>query len=129
MGNGNVRQQDGESGQNSLLGTKRYPGSYKRFLRQRIDEFATSTDGVNPGDSEAGTGGNYVVKLADGTKDTVQGAICIRVLQNGELNLLTDDGQWFLFARGAWTSASPEQPSPHVSARTDKTQPSKRDAL
>lgn len=121
MGNGNVRQQDRESGQNSSPGTKRFPGSNKRFpgsnkgfsgSRQRIDEFATSTDEVNPGDSEAGTGGNYVVKLAEGTEIRVQGAICIRVLPNGELNLLTDEGQWFLFARDAWKSASPEQPSP-----------------
>ena len=114
MGNGNVRQQDGDSGQNSLTGTKHFPGTRKRFpgTRKRPDELANQIDETNTAYSEAGAEGDYVVKLAEGTEVPVRGAISIRVLKNGELNFLTDDGRWFLFAHGAWTSASPEQPSP-----------------
>ena len=111
MGNGNVRQQDGESGQYFLPGTKRWPSTGKRFPQPQSTTWVDKV-GKQVDETEAGASGDYVVKLAEGTEVPVRGAISIRVLKNGELNFLTDDGRWFLFAHGAWKSASPEQPSP-----------------
>ena len=99
-------------------GTKRFPQSAKRFpqsakgaegLRQWIDKTMKTY-------SEAGAYGNYLVEVPDGTGATkevpVQGAIAVRVLPGGQLNLVTDAGHWFLFAPGTWTRVSPEQPLP-----------------
>jgi hypothetical protein len=33
-------------------------------------------------------------------------------LENGELNLVTDAGRWFLFAPTVWKTAFPTQPQP-----------------
>lgn len=62
--------------------------------------------------SNAGAGGDYTVTLPDGDTITIQGAIAVKVLAHGELNLVTDTGRWYLFAPNAWRSASPNQPEP-----------------
>ena len=113
-GTATVRQKDGEGNQNSLPGTKRFPSSTKRFPQSTkwIDEFAKQMDETNAAYSQAGAHGDYEVKLAEGDKVTVQGAISIRVLKNGELNFLTDQGRWILFAPGAWKSVFPKEPFP-----------------
>lgn len=114
-GSGTIRQKVSEGNQHFLPGTKRFPESTKRFPESTkwINEFAKQMDETNAAYSEAGAHGNYVVKLAEGDKVTVQGAISIRVLKNGELNLITDQGQWLLFAPGVWKSVFPKEPFPH----------------
>ena len=62
--------------------------------------------------SDAGADGDYTVTLLDGERITIQGALAVKVLAHGELNLLTDAGRWYLFAPNAWRSASPNQPEP-----------------
>lgn len=62
--------------------------------------------------SNAGADGDYTVTLPDGDTITIQGAIAVKVLAHGELNLVTDTGRWYLFAPNAWRSASPNQPEP-----------------
>ncbi len=62
--------------------------------------------------SNAGADGDYTVTLPDGDTITIQGAIAVKVLAHGELNLVTDKGRWYLFAPNAWRSASPNQPEP-----------------
>jgi len=89
--------------------TKRFPGTTKRFLGStksidRVEKQMRKTD--------AGGSGDYEVRLADGTEVTVQAAMSIRVLRNGELNFLTDQGHWILFASGTWKHVFPKQPSP-----------------
>jgi hypothetical protein len=108
MGNGNVR--DGESGQNSLLGTKRFPRTGKRFPQPQSTTWVDKV-GKQVDETEAGASGDYVVALAEEDK-LVRGAISIRVLKNGELNFLTDEGHWILFASGTWKHVFPKQPSP-----------------
>jgi len=106
-------------------GTKRFPQMAKRFpqmakrfpqMAKGMEAFTQWVDETMTAYSEAGAYGNYVVKISDGmgaTKDVpVQGAIAIRVLPGGQLNLVTDAGRWFVFAPGTWTSVSPEQPQP-----------------
>lgn len=99
-------------------GTKRFPQMAKRFpqMAKGMEEFQQWVDETMTAYSEAGAYGNYLVKISNGmgaTKDVrVQGAIAIRVLPGGQLNLVTDAGRWFLFAPGTWTSVSPEQPEP-----------------
>jgi len=62
--------------------------------------------------STSGADGNYTVKLRNGESITIQGAITIKVLDHGELNLVTDTGRWYLFAPNAWKTAFPMQPEP-----------------
>jgi hypothetical protein len=62
--------------------------------------------------SNAGADGDYTVTLPDGDTITIQGAIAVKVLAHGELNLVTDTGRWYLFAPNAWRSATPNQPEP-----------------
>lgn len=96
-------------------GTKRFPQMAKRFpqMAKGMEEFQQWVDETMTAYSEAGAYGNYLVKIVGATNDVrVQGAIVIRVLPGGQLNLVTDAGRWFLFAPGIWTSVSPEQPEP-----------------
>ena len=60
----------------------------------------------------AGTGGDYTVTVTGGKEIPISGAIAIRVLDHGELNLLTDAGRWYLFAPHVWQTAFPTQPTP-----------------
>lgn len=62
--------------------------------------------------SDSGTEGDYTVTVNDGEPVQVVGAIGIRVLETGELNLVTDAGRWFLFAPTVWKTAFPTQPLP-----------------
>jgi hypothetical protein len=105
MGNGNATGQE----------TKRFPDTTKRFpdTTKRIDEFSQRIDATKIAYSDAGAYGRYVVKVAGGDEFTVA-AISIRVLNNGELNLLTDQGRWILFAPDTWKSVLPKQPLPDV---------------
>lgn len=99
-------------------GTKRFPQMEKRFpqMEKGREEFQQWVDETMTAYSEAGAYGNYLVKVSNGMGGTnevsVQGAIAIRVLPGGQLNLVTDAGRWFLFAPGTWKSVSPEQPLP-----------------
>ena len=102
MGNGNVTGQQTKRFPDS---TKRFPDSTKGFLQQ--------TDETKTAYSDAGAYGNYVVKVAGGEEVTVA-AISVRVLKNGELNFLTDEGRWILFAPDTWKSVLPKQPLPDV---------------
>jgi hypothetical protein len=61
--------------------------------------------------SNSGADGYYTVTVVNGKPITIN-AITIRVLNHGELNLLTDTGRWYLFAPGTWKTAYPEQPEP-----------------
>jgi hypothetical protein len=62
--------------------------------------------------SNSGGDGDYMITTPDGEKIPIDGAITIRVLAHGELNLVTDTGRWFLFAPGTWKTAFPKQPEP-----------------
>jgi hypothetical protein len=62
---------------------------------------------------DSGADGDYTVTTPNGEPVNIK-AIAIRVLDHGELNLLTDTGRWFLFAPNAWRSAFPTQPKPGV---------------
>ena len=66
--------------------------------------------------SESGADGDYTVKAADGKDILIAGAIAIRVLEHGELNLVTDAGRWYLFAQNEWKTAFPTQPKPGESS-------------
>ncbi len=86
--------------------TKRVGPNNKRIEnRKRIEEMKETY-------SNAGADGDYTVTLPDGDTITIQGTIAVKVLAHGELNLVTDTGQWYLFAPNAWRSASPNQPRP-----------------
>lgn len=86
--------------------TKRVGPNNKRIEnRKRIEEMKETY-------SNAGADGDYTVTLPDGDTITIQGAIAVKVLAHGELNLVTDTGRWYLFAPNAWRSASPNQPEP-----------------
>jgi hypothetical protein len=63
--------------------------------------------------SNSGADGNYTVTVGDGKQIPIK-AITIRVLNHGELNLVTDTGRWYLFAPDTWKTAFPEQPKPGV---------------
>ena len=99
-------------------GTKRFPRMAKRFPRMAkgTEEFSQWVDETMSAYSEAGAYGNYLVevsnRMGETSKVSVQGAIAIRVLPGGQLNLVTDAGRWFLFAPETWKSVSPEQPLP-----------------
>jgi len=58
-----------------------------------------------------GAAGDYQVFL-EGNSIPITAAIAVRVLPNGELNLLTDEGRWFLFAPDTWKYVIPAQPEP-----------------
>ena len=60
----------------------------------------------------AGAPGDYTVTVTGGKEIPISGAIAIRVLDRGELNLVTDAGRWYLFAPDAWQTAFPTQPTP-----------------
>jgi hypothetical protein len=62
--------------------------------------------------SNSGADGDYTVTLSDGEPIPIQGAITIKVLDHGELNLVTDTGRWYLFAANSWRTAFPNQPEP-----------------
>jgi hypothetical protein len=64
--------------------------------------------------SKFGAYGDYQVTVPGGNHVHVMDAVTIRVLDHGELNLVTDSGHWFLFAPNSWTSVSPAQPKPGV---------------
>ncbi len=106
-------------------GTKRFPQMAKRFpqmakrfpqMAKGMEEFQQWVDETMTAYSVAGAYGNYLVKVTSGMGATdevrVQGAIAIRVLPGGQLNLVTDAGHWFLFAPDTWKSVTPEQPLP-----------------
>jgi len=61
---------------------------------------------------ETGASGDYTVTVTTGKPIRISGAIAIRVLDHGELNLVTDAGRWYLFAPQEWQSAFPTQPTP-----------------
>jgi hypothetical protein len=63
-------------------------------------------------DSESGAEGDYTITINNGPSIAVVGATSIRILENGELNLVTDAGRWFLFAPTVWKTAFPTQPQP-----------------
>ena len=69
-------------------------------------------------DGPVGASGDYTVTVTCGKQIPISGAIAIRVLDHGELNLLTDAGRWYLFAPNEWKTAFPTQPTPGNS--TDK---------
>jgi hypothetical protein len=62
--------------------------------------------------SESGAYGDYTVTKHGGERIQIKGAMAIRVLDRGELNLLTDTGRWYLFAPNEWQTAFPTQPEP-----------------
>lgn len=106
------------SSQRMDQGTKRFPQTAKRFPQtaKGAEEFQQWVDETMTAYSEVGAYGNYVVKVSNGKGATkgvrVQGAVAVRVLAGGQLNLVTDAGRWFLFAPGTWTSVLPEQALP-----------------
>lgn len=61
---------------------------------------------------ESGADGDYTVTVNGADPVPVVGAIGIRVLEHGELNLVTDAGRWYLFAPNVWKTAYPTQPKP-----------------
>jgi len=85
--------------------TKRVPNGKRIENRKRIEDMKEHY-------SNTGADGDYTVILPDGDTITIQGAIAVKVLAHGELNLVTDTGRWYLFAPNAWRSASPNQPEP-----------------
>ena len=102
--------------------TKRIGGSTKGLARIYTaggitfsgDDGAMLPEATGPY-SNSGAPGDYTITLSDGKVFEIKGAITIRVLNHGELNLLTDTGQWFLFAPDEWKIAQPMQPEPGVS--------------
>jgi len=103
-----VSTKEGESMVMEVQLTKRLGASTKRL--------GSSTKGLTQMMMEehckAGAYGDYTVKVTGGEQIPINGAIAIRVLDHGELNLLTDTGRWYLFAPNAWQSAFPTQPAP-----------------
>jgi len=81
--------------------TKHLGSSTKRLIEMMMEEHFDS-----------GAYGDYTVTVSGGGQVPISGAIAIRVLDHGELNLLTDTGRWYLFAPNAWQSAFPTQPAP-----------------
>lgn len=81
---------------------------------KRAGETTKGIDQTREAYSNSGGGGDYMVTTTDGKEIPITGAITIKVLDHGELNLLTDTGRWFLFAPNAWKTAFPVQPEPGV---------------
>lgn len=98
-----------QSTKRELESTKRELESTKRELEstKRIKDTATEY-------GEFGAPGLYRVATDGKEQDRVQDimAIYITVLRNGELNLITDKGRWFLFAPDCWKSVKPLPPVP-----------------
>jgi hypothetical protein len=82
------------------LSTKRAGVTTKRFA-EMTEQY-----------SDFGAEGDYTVTLTTEKEYTIKSAISIRVLDHGELNLVTDSGRWFLFAANSWTTVFPTQPKP-----------------
>jgi hypothetical protein len=61
---------------------------------------------------KSGAQGDYTITETNGKQVTITGATAIRVLDHGELNLVTDTGRWYLFAPNAWKTACPREPEP-----------------
>ena len=68
-----------------------------------------------------GAFGDYEVTTHEGKPGIPYNAVTVRVLDRGELNLITDTGQWFLFAANAWLKVAPAQPRPAGKVNGDKT--------
>ena len=81
--------------------TKRLGSSTKALTEMTMEEHCKS-----------GAYGDYTVTETGGKQVPIRGATAIRVLDHGELNLLTDTGRWYLFASNAWKTAFPTQPEP-----------------
>jgi hypothetical protein len=81
--------------------SKHLGGSLKGFNQAVMEEHG-----------QAGASGDYTVTITGGKQIPIRGAIAIRVLDHGELNLVTDTGRWYLFAPDSWESAVPTQPTP-----------------
>jgi len=95
--------------------TKHFGSSTKHF-GSSTKHFGSSTKGLTEMMMEeyweSGADGDYTVTTTGGNRMTVSGAIAIRVLDHGELNLLTDAGRWYLFAPNTWLTVFPTQPEP-----------------
>jgi hypothetical protein len=85
------------------LSTKRAGVTTKGFVEEMTEKY-----------SKFGAYGDYTVTTPSG-EFPIDGAIAVRVLDHGELNLVTDAGRWFLFAANSWTSVLPTQPKPRKS--------------
>lgn len=85
--------------------TKRMSTTKRLATTKRIEEMRETY-------SNLGADGDYSVTLSNGDSIPIQGAIAIKVLGNGELNLITDTGRWYLFAPHVWKKALPMQPEP-----------------
>jgi hypothetical protein len=89
-------------------GEKRLGATTKRLGRTT----KRSADEMTEKYSTFGAYGDYTVTTSDGKKVPIASAISIRMLDHGELNLVTDAGRWFLFAPNSWTTVVPDQPKP-----------------
>lgn len=109
-GNGVVTD---ESTKRELQSTKRELQSTKRELQTTKRELQSTKrikdTAIEYG--EFGAPGLYRVAM-DGKEHEDIMAIYITVLGNGELNLITDEGRWFLFAPDYWKSVKPLPPVP-----------------
>ena len=111
-----VAREDHQATKRELQSTKRELQSTKRELQSTKRELQSTKrikdTAIQYGDF--GAPGLYSVTAGREAQDEPKliMAIYIRVLGNGELNLITDEGRWFLFAPGCWESAIPEQPVP-----------------
>jgi hypothetical protein len=97
---GQETKRAGLSTKRAGLSTKHAGLSTKGFAEEMTEQF-----------SKFGAYGDYTVKTPEGEL-LISGAIAIRVLDHGELNLVTDTGRWFLFAANSWTKVIPTQPAP-----------------
>jgi len=84
----------------------KWAGHSTKNLGQALTEMMME----EPGNS--GTQGDYTVTETGGKEVTITGATAIRVLDHGELNLITDTGRWYLFAPNVWKTAFPTLPEP-----------------
>lgn len=91
-----------ENGEKRLgASTKRLGSTTKRLTEGMTEKYSTF-----------GASGDYTVTIPDGKEVPITSAITVRVLDHGELNLVTDSGRWFLFAANSWKTVSPTQPEP-----------------
>ena len=105
-GNGAVTD---ESTKRELQSTKRELESTKRELESTKRELE-STKRIKDTAIEYGEfGAPGLYRVATNGKEEDILANYITVLGKGELNLITDEGRWFLFAPGTWKCVSPEQ--------------------
>jgi hypothetical protein len=80
--------------------TKRFGSSTKGPAEEMTKTYA-----------DFGAYGDYVITKDDETELPVSNAT-VRVLNRGELNLVTDSGRWYLFAPNAWKRVTLAQPEP-----------------